>query len=350
MASRGILTLSWAASRAAISLALSAAAWMLSALTPSPLVNGLLPAVTVLPLLWGLPARPRLGTALQLLAALGLLAIAARLVPVPVVGLLVAVLLLTAGAQLADLPLQRQIIAVGGVPMAALRTGSEAGRLMGTTLAALLFPIGKTLLQFSQALVLLLPLTLLSAWLQPRAAPCSARHAFPGWDRGPLLQGALFGALFGLLPLWVRQQSAGNCVDFAMVLTAYGLGRAVAEVLQGRIRFDLGPLYLALAGLLAGTQLLSGWAAVLLFVPLGLLAAASDLILTLQLASDQDRNQDLAMCTQRFNRSACLGAVIGGLGMGAAAQLLSLFSVLPILLLAFVAMAAWMPRLVAPTR
>ncbi|MFZ9346550.1 MAG: hypothetical protein ACO24A_05515, partial [Burkholderiaceae bacterium] len=102
---------------------------------------------------------------------------------------------------------------------------------------------------------------------EPTAAP---------WRAAPLLQGALFGALFGLIPLWVRQEGAGNCFDFAMVLTAYGLGRAAAEALQARLRLAAAPGYLLLAAGVAGTQVLPGWGAVLLFVPLGLLAASSD--------------------------------------------------------------------------
>ena len=166
MAPRAALTLAWASSRAATSLAVAAAAWMLSGLTASPLLNGLLPAATTLPLLLPLPCRPRLGAALQGVAALLLLAIAARLLPLPVAATLAAVLLLAAGVQLVDLPLQRLLTGAAGVPMAALRSGAEAGRLAGNVLAGVLFPIGKALLQFSQVLVLLLPLTALVAWLQ----------------------------------------------------------------------------------------------------------------------------------------------------------------------------------------
>ena len=40
---RALLTLAWGSSRAATSLAVASAAWMLSGLTPSPLINGVLP-------------------------------------------------------------------------------------------------------------------------------------------------------------------------------------------------------------------------------------------------------------------------------------------------------------------
>lgn len=352
MAPRAALTLAWASSRAATSLAVAAAAWMLSGLTASPLLNGLLPAATTLPLLLPLPCRPRLGAALQCVAALLLLAIAARLLPLPVAATLAAVLLLAAGVQLVDLPLQRLLTGAAGVPMAALRSGAEAGRLAGNVLAGVLFPIGKALLQFSQVLVLLLPLTALVAWLQRGPAspggavadePTAQEPTAAPWRVAPLLQGALFGALFGLIPLWVRQEGAGNCFDFAMVLTAYGLGRAAAEALQPRWRLPLGPGYLVLAAALAGTQLLPGWGAVLLFVPLGLVAAGSDQRVMARLAPADDP----ALQVQRFSRSACLGALVGGLAMGLAGQLLGLAGVLPLQLLAFGVAALLMPRLAA---
>ena len=347
-APRALFTLAWGSSRAATSLAVASAAWMLSGLTPSPLINGLLPAVVSAPLLLPLPSRPRFGTLLQLLAGLLLLAIAARLMPLPVLGTFAALLVLSAGAQLVDLPVQRQLTASAGVPMAALRTGAEAGRLVGNTLAGVLFPLGKALLQFSQALLLLLPLVALVSWLRPAPAqpspdlaPASARL-----EPAPLVQGILFGALFGLIPLWVREQGAGNCFDFAMVLTAYGLGRAAAEALQARLRMAVAPGYVLLAAGLAGTQLLPGWGAVLLFVPLGLLASSSDQRLIQALGPADDP----ALRAQRFNRSACLGGLIGSIAMGLVGQAVGLAGVLPLQLLAFLLAAVLIPRLLPAQR
>ena len=345
MAPRALLTLAWGSSRAAISLAMVAAAWMLSGLTPSPLINGLLPAVASAPLLLPVSARPRSGVALQLLASLWLLLIATRLMPLPVAFTLAAVLLLALGCQLADLPVQRLLSGSVGVPMAALRSSAEAGRLVGNTLAGVLFPIGKLLLQFSQA-ILLLPLAALITWLQPQRGEAeppvpSLPAAAAGFQPAALLQGLLFGGLFGLIPLWVRQEGAGNCFDFAMVLTAYGLGRAAAEALQGHLRLGFAPGYLLLMAALAGTQLLPGWGAVLLFVPLGLLAACSDQRLMQALGPAEDP----ALRAQLFLRSACLGGLTGSLAMGLAGQALGLPGVLPIQLLAFAAAAPLMPRL-----
>ena len=346
MAPRALLTLAWGSSRAATSLAASSAAWMLSGLTPSPLINGLLPAVSSAPLLLPLPSRPRFGTLLQLLAGLLMLVIAARLTPLPVPFTLAAVLLLAVGGQLVDLPVQRLLHGDAGVPMGTLRTSAEAGQLVGTILAGVLFPIGKALLQFSQSILLLLPLAALVNWRRPSRFPAGPAHqpasAVPsGFLPAALLQGALFGGLFGLIPLWVRQEGAGNCFDFAMVLSAYGLGRAVAEPLQARLRLGSTPGYLLLAVALAGTQLLPGWGAVLLFVPLGLLAACSDQCLIQALGSAEDP----ALSLQLFSRSACLGGLLGSLAMGVLAQAIGLSGLLPIQLLAFVLAAVLMPRL-----
>ena len=346
MAPRALLTLAWGSSRAATSLAASSAAWMLSGLTPSPLINGLLPAVSSAPLLLPLPSRPRFGTLLQLLAGLLMLVIAARLTPLPVPFTLAAVLLLAVGGQLVDLPVQRLLHGDAGVPMGTLRTSAEAGQLVGIILAGVLFPIGKALLQFSQSILLLLPLAALVNWRRPSRFPAGPAHqpasAVPsGFLPAALLQGALFGGLFGLIPLWVRQEGAGNCFDFAMVLSAYGLGRAVAEALQARLRLGSTSGYLLLAVALAGTQQLPGWGAVLLFVPLGLLAACSDQCLIQALGPAEDP----ALSLQLFSRSACLGGLLGSLAMGVLAQAIGLSGLLPIQLLAFVLAAVLMPRL-----
>ena len=92
---------------------------------------------------------------------------------------------------------------------------------------------------------------------------------------------------------------------------------------------------------LAGPQLLPGGGAVLLFVPLGLLAACSDQRLMQALGPAEDP----ALRAQLFVRSACLGGLVGSLAMGMAGQGLGLPGVLPIQLLAFAAAAPLMPRL-----
>lgn len=416
---RGLLSLAWGSAQASASLTLASAAWLVSGLTASPLINSLLPVLATAAALMPLPQQPLLGSLLQLLATLLLLAIGLHSQSVgaatgagagavsasasaaagsgavlPLVLALLAVLLFGLGLQIAQLPLQRFLVGVQGISMRRLRSGSELGALLGHLLTALLFPIGKAVLQFSQALVLLLPLlpaALLSRrWgyrhLPPRSGPgpapaesttaftasAAAAGANPGggvslnWRC--CLQGILFGSLFGLLPLWVRQLGGGSCFDFGMVLTAYGLGRLLAAAgpagflpsppalvaaapLPGpwRLHPVRGLPYLLLAFTLAATQWLPGWGPLVLFLPMGALAAFSDarLVATLDCATNTApaaaANASTFICTstdeplrwQILARSSGVGALAGSLLMGGTAQLLGLPLALPLQVLAF---------------
>ncbi|WP_094510354.1 hypothetical protein [Synechococcus sp. MW101C3] len=414
---RGLLSLAWGSAQASASLTLASAAWLVSGLTASPLINSLLPVLATAAALMPLPQQPLLGSLLQLLATLLLLAIglhgqnldpatatasatgAASAavgggVVLPLALALLAVLLFGLGLQIGQLPLQRFLVGVQGISMRRLRSGSELGALLGHLLTALLFPIGKAVLQFSQALVLLLPLlpaALLSRrpgrrHLPPRSGPdlasagsstaltasavaastavAAAAGANPGggvslnWRC--CLQGVLFGSLFGLLPLWVRQLGGGSCFDFGMVLTAYGLGRLLAAAgpagslpsppalvataaLAGpwRLHPARGGLpYLLLAFTLAATQWLPGWGSLVLFLPMGGLAALSDarLVATLDTHPD-DSATDEPLRWQILARSSGVGALAGSLLMGGTAQLLGLPLALPLQVLAFAAAA-----------
>ncbi|MCX5930463.1 MAG: hypothetical protein NTW83_01150, partial [Cyanobacteria bacterium] len=233
--------LAWGSAQASTSLTLAASAWMVSGLNPSPLLNSLLPALVTLPALLPLIRRPLAGVILQVLAVLVLLGLgvstsAAVGSPAPAISsavllALASVLAVAMGTQMTALPLQRTLLGVHQLPMGQLRRAGELGALLGHALTALLFPIGRALLQFSQALVLLLPLLPLA-----RQARGERRSQTPGPEAPPApvafswrcaLQGVLFGGLFGLLPLWVRQVESGTCLDFGLVLAAYGLGRSL---------------------------------------------------------------------------------------------------------------------------
>lgn len=439
---RGLLSLAWGSAQASASLTLASAAWLVSGLTASPLINSLLPVLATAAALMPLPQQPLLGSLLQLIATLLLLAIglhsqsvgaATSTVPgavavsasasaaagsgavlplvLPLVLALLAVLLFGLGLQIAQLPLQRFLVGVKGIPMRRLRSGSELGALLGHLLTALLFPIGKAVLQFSQALVLLLPL-LPAALLSrrpghrhlpsrsgpgpapARSATAPAAHAASatavsvsaatasavtavgvsahveaagGADPASgvslnwrcCLQGILFGSLFGLLPLWVRQLGGGSCFDFGMVLTAYGLGRLLAAAeptgslpfppalvvtapLPGpwRLYPARGLPYLLLAFTLAATQWLPGWGPLVLFLPMGALAAFSDarLVATLDAHPDEPAT-DEPLRWQVLERSSGVGALAGSLLMGGTAQLLGLPLALPLQVLAFAAAA-----------
>jgi hypothetical protein len=173
------------------------------------------------------------------------------------------------------------------------------------------------------------------------------------------LQGILFGSLFGLLPLWVRQLGGGSCFDFGMVLTAYGLGRllaaagpagslpsppalvaAAAHPGPWRLHPARGLPYLLLAFTLAATQWLPGWGPLVLFLPMGALAALSDarLVATLDTHPD-DSATDEPLRWQILARSSGVGALAGSLLMGGTAQLLGLPLALPLQVLAFAAAA-----------
>ncbi|MEA5443635.1 hypothetical protein [Cyanobium gracile] len=341
---RRLLTLAWSSSQAGGTLAIGATAWLLSGLTPSPLVNGMLPALATLPLLLPLPLRIRLGYLIQLLSLLLLLAVASGLLGRSVLSPLLGIALLAVGLRLAQEPLQRQLHGLWAVPIGELRAGAEAGRLVGNLLTALLFPLGKALLQLGSALVLLLPLAPVIGALQA-GNPClqgSAAHLDSEALRlepSGVLQGLLFGGLFALLPLWVRQEAAGNCFDFGLVLTAYGLGRTGAEAWGLRLPPRLP--YLLMAAVLVATQFVGGWGAVVLFVPFGLLAALADT----SLAIGMDPAGDLQRNWNRLERSSALGGLLGSLGMGLIAQVLGLAGSLPIQLLAFLGAGALLPLL-----
>lgn len=416
---RGLLSLAWGSAQASASLTLASAAWLVSGLTASPLINSLLPVLATAAALMPLPQQPLLGSLLQLLATLLLLAIglhgqnldpatatasatgAASAavgggVVLPLALALLAVLLFGLGLQIGQLPLQRFLVGVQGISMRRLRSGSELGALLGHLLTALLFPIGKAVLQFSQALVLLLPLlpaallsrrpgrrhlptrsgpdlasagssTALTASAATAVAASTAVAAEAGANPGGgvslnwrcCLQGILFGSLFGLLPLWVRQLGGGSCFDFGMVLTAYGLGRllaaagpagslpsppalvaAAAHPGPWRLHPARGLPYLLLAFTLAATQWLPGWGPLVLFLPMGALAALSDarLVATLDTHPD-DSATDEPLRSQILARSSGVGALAGSLLMGGTAQLLGLPLALPLQVLAFAAAA-----------
>ncbi|WP_216916082.1 MULTISPECIES: hypothetical protein [unclassified Synechococcus] len=358
---RRLLTIAWGSSQASGTLAIGATAWLLSGLTPSPLVNGVLPALATLPLLLPLPQRIRLGSLLQVLSLLLLLAVAAGLLGRSVIAPLMGIALLAVGLRLAQDPLQRQLHGRWGVPIGELRAGAEAGRLAGNLLTAVLFPVGKALLQFSSALVLLLPLAPLvgalragghhpeehresdaAAALTAATAAATTAAAEPApWrlEPGGVLQGLLLGGLFALLPLWVREQAAGSCFDFGLLLTAYGLGRTGAEAWGLRLPPRLP--YLLMAAVLVATQFVGGWGSVLLFVPFGLLAAVADA----RLAHGVDPAGDLQQNWSLLERSSALGGLAGSLGMGLIAQLIGLGGSLPIQLAAFLGAGVLLPLL-----
>ena len=148
-----------------------------------------------------------------------------------------------------------------------------------------------------------------------------------------MLQGLVMGGLFALLALWVRQVDGGKCFDFAMVLAAYGLGRIGVGLIPAWHR-SLG--YLLMAALLLISQAgVPAWLAVLLFLPIGALAASTDAALVAQLK----RLGDAPLRWQVMLRSGAIGGVVGSIGLGVICQLLTLSIALPMVVAGFLLLA-----------
>jgi hypothetical protein len=348
-------SLVWFGQRTAQSLTGASAGWLLSGLSQAPLVNGLLPALSVSSTLLPLRPRARFGLALQVLGVLLLLAVALkRLGPSPVWPLLASALV-GVGRTASVLPLQRWLLAPRRLSLPWLQRLGDAGGLAGSLLTALLFPLLRsTAPQFAVAALLLVPVLLLvsSPRFQPEesptpatvtaaatataTAPLATPLAATGIDPRGGFQGLLFGGLFALLPLWVRAIGGGSCVDFGLVLAAYGLGRIVSLPLP----LPGWGLYGGMAMLLQATTWLPAWGATALFVPLGALAAGTDLRLTGAHAVGGDTAGQLA----RNDRSLAIGSLVGSLAMGAGTQVLGLANARILIVSAFVLAALLLPR------
>ena len=306
--------LRWGSAQAGVSLSLASTAWLLSGLTPSPLVNTFLPALTTLPAL--LPLKRRAGAFCWIvISAIALLllcspigAVIQEAWAIPVV--LSAGLVIALGQDFSQLPLQRQLLQAPNLSFQQLRRGSELGALLGFGLTGLIRPGWH---QFLPAALLLLPL--LPAALQRQPTSLQAL-GLPKFNREAAWQGLVFGAFFGLLPLWIRSVAQGNCFNFGMVLTAYGIGRSL---INAPCRRSSWALFGLIGGLLVMAQQLPGIISTLLFIPIGTLAAASDRHLVDRLQPD-----DPAQGWQVLRRSGAIGGLLGVLMMGSLAQAIGL--------------------------
>ena len=133
---------------------------MVSGLTSSPFLNGLLPAVGVLPALMNLGFR-KSGYWLQLLGV-SLLLICSffyRQSQITKIALIIASFLTIfmhgIGQEVSIVPLQKSIMASSGVSMRRLQIGQEIGVLFGNLMTAILFPAVR---QFIPALALMFPM------------------------------------------------------------------------------------------------------------------------------------------------------------------------------------------------
>ena len=316
------------ASQAGGSLTLASTAWMVSGLSPSPLLNSLLPAMGALPLLIQFKRTPK-GYSLQLLSVVILIglsmAVGAQTLPpmALLIGCFTAVLLFAVGQEMSSMPLQRRLLSQSGCSMPQIRRSKDVGALIGNLLAALLFP---AIRQFVPAFLLLMPLAGLAASPSTEGTtleqPSGEHHV--RFDALCVMKGVVMGGLFALLALWVRQVDGGKCFDFAMVLTVYGLGRICVRLIPEWHR-SVG--YLLMAALLLISQTgLPPWLAVFSFLPLGALAASTDAALVAKL----DRVGDSSQRWQVMGRSAAIGGVVGSIGLGVICQVLSLSLALPL--------------------
>ena len=317
----------WGTAQAGISLSLASSAWLLSGLTPSPLINSLLPALTTLPALLPLQRRAA-GFLLALISALLLLLLCSPVAEpltssLVITGVLISVLILALGQDLSQLPLQRQLLSNSRMSFGQLRRGSELGALAGFGLTGLFLPGWH---QFVPA-ALLLPLLPLA--FQTRGSSGREREGIPAFHSGAALQGLVFSGLFALLPLWVRSISAGNCFNFGMVLMAFGIGRSL---IASPPRQSPWRLYVLIAVLLLAGQWLPGWVTTALFIAIGALAAALDHLLVGRIAP-----QDQAFGWQVMRRSGAIGGLVGILVMGSVAQVIGLNAALLLQIALFIA-------------
>lgn len=339
--------------RTGASLTGASAAWLVSGLSPSPLINSLLPALSAGTALLPLPGSARAGLSLQLAGVLLLLSTALRLTGTSPGWPLLAVLLIGLGATASLLPLQSWLLEPTRLSLTQLRLLADGGSVAGSLLTAVLFPLTHSLVpQFLIAALLHVPALGLvwgAGWGRVvqaapvgRAAPSTTTRGAAAptgrtlrFHLGSCLQSLLFGALFALLPLWVRTISRGTCVDFGMALTAYGLGRPMATLLP----MPAGLRYLGMSLLLLLTSWLPGWGAVAVFLPLGALAAGSDAAL-----ADSVPGANAALRLQVFERSSALGGLLGSLAMGLLSQRLGLESARAAIVAAFLVAALLLPR------
>ncbi len=331
----------WFSQRTAHALAGASAGWLLSSLSAAPLINGLLPALSASSTLLPLQPRARFGLGLQLTGlALLLLGALGQLGPSPFWPLLASALV-GVGRTATLLPMQRWLLAPQRLNLAWLSRLGDAGGLVGSLLTALLYPLLRsTAPQFAAAALLLFPTLLLvssSSWRPEQGSAPAAPVGIPGIDPRGAFQGLLFGALFALLPLWVRTISGGDCVDFGLVLAAYGLGR----ILSLGLPLPGWGIYAAMAVLLQATSWLPAWGSTALFVPLGALAAGSDAHLVDPL---REGGSGAAEGLVRIDRSLAIGSLAGSLAMGASAQILGLANARILIVSAFLLAAVLLPR------
>ena len=200
----------WGSSQAGNTILLASSGWMVSGLSGSPLLNGMLPAFGIIPLFLGLKQN-RNGYFFQIISATLLIGLAWLPIEsgpsksIVLVGTFAALLLHGTGKALSSRSLKKDLLDRPGSSSEKLRVGQDLGFFIGNLITAMLFP---AIRQFLPGLLLLLPIT------SSLNKNTQGSQPIPAQERPPLhglccLQGLVIGSLFALLALWVREIDGG---------------------------------------------------------------------------------------------------------------------------------------------
>ena len=315
----------WGSSQAGNTILLASSGWMVSGLSGSPLLNGMLPAFGIIPLFLGLKQN-RNGYFFQIISATLLIGLAWLPIEsgpsksIVLVGTFAALLLHGTGKALSSRSLKKDLLDRPGSSSEKLRVGQDLGFFIGNLITAMLFP---AIRQFLPGLLLLLPIT------SSLNKNTQGSQPIPAQERPPLhglscLQGLVIGSLFALLALWVREIDGGKCFDFAMVLAAYRLGRPLMIWMPN---ISASTRYGLLIPLLIFSQISPvSWLSVALFIPIGALISSSELMLINGLT----KVKESANRWRILESSSAIGGFIGSIGLGLLCQILGLAWALPL--------------------
>ena len=329
----------WVSSQAGSSLFLASSAWMVSGLTPSPLINSFIPVVAAIPILINIKERLE-GYWLQVASILALLVFSwlygddgigkSALVVISFLSIFSYYL----GIELSNVPLQKNIISKSNIRLRLIQICTEIGSLVGAILTALIFP---AVSQFIPAFVLVLPLALYAYKAKVKSVNKMPNDEFTQSSNSNIalnpvcfLQGFVLGGLFAVLALWVRVIDGGKCFDFGVILACYFLGKGLVEMAP---KFNLRYAYMVVFSLLIACQLMPlKWISALLFIPIGMFINSTDL----SIASALSEKEKLVEGWKAFQDQSALGGIAGGLTLGSICQVIGIEYALPIVSSGFV--------------
>ena len=329
----------WVSSQAGSSLFLASSAWMVSGLTPSPLINSFIPVVAAIPILINIKERLE-GYWLQVASILALLVFSwlygddgigkSALVVISFLSIFSYYL----GIELSNVPLQKNIISKSNIRLRLIQICTEIGSLVGAILTALIFP---AVSQFIPAFVLVLPLALYAYKAKVKSVNKMPNDEFTQSSNSNIalnpvcfLQGFVLGGLFAVLALWVRVIDGGKCFDFGVILACYFLGKGLVEIAP---KFKLRYAYMVIFSLLIACQLMPlKWISALLFIPIGMFINSTDL----SIASALSEKEKLVEGWKAFQDQSALGGIAGGLTLGSICQVIGIEYALPIVSSGFV--------------